>query len=89
MKINTEHKLREIAGESVVVQQGKVGSDLTKIISLNSSAKYLYETFVGKEFTVEDVAAALVDHYGIDTERAAQDAAKWVDALVSCTVIVK
>ena len=89
MRINPEHKLREIAGETVVVQQGQVGSNLTKIISLNSSAKYLYETFEGKEFDVEEVAAALVDHYGIDQARAGQDAAKWVDALVDCKVIVK
>ena len=89
MKINAEHKLREIAGETVVVQLGKVGADLTKIISHNSSAKYLYEEFLGRDFTIEEVAAALVEHYGIDSERAEKDASRWVNDLMDCSVIIK
>ena len=39
MKINTNYKLREVAGETIVVNQGKAGADMTRIISLNASAK--------------------------------------------------
>ncbi len=87
MKINSELTLREIAGESVIVLQGKAGADLTKIISLNSSAKYLYETFSGRQFTLQEVVEALEEHYGIDRERAEQDASKWVEDLTACAVI--
>ena len=43
MKINSNYKLREVAGETIVVNQGTTGMDMTRIISLNASAKLLYE----------------------------------------------
>ena len=42
MKIKEQFKVREMAGEHVVIMQGKLGSDLTRIISLNESALYLW-----------------------------------------------
>ena len=65
MKINTNYKLREVAGETIVVNQGKAGADMTRIISLNASAKLLYERLQGCEFGVEDAAMVLEDTYGI------------------------
>ena len=44
MKINSHYKLREVAGETIVVNQGTAGMDMTRIISLNASAKLLYES---------------------------------------------
>ena len=44
MKINSHYKLREVAGETIVVNQGTTGMDMTRIISLNASAKLLYES---------------------------------------------
>lgn len=88
MKIDSKFKLREIAGESIIVQQGKVGADLTKVISLNSSASLLYKELSGKEFTTEDAAGILKDTYKIDEARASEDAAKWVEALKKCNVII-
>ncbi len=87
MKIKSDFKIREIAGESIIVNQGQVGADLTRIISLNSSAKYLYESLEGREFELEDVAQALVDHYGIEKELALTDGARWVESLKGCGVI--
>ncbi len=88
MKINNDTlRLREIAGETIVVNQGAVDIDMTKIISLNTSAKYLFETFQGKEFTADDVANTLVEHYGISQELADVDAAAWVKALKQCALI--
>ena len=37
MKIKSEYKLREVAGETIIVNQGTIGVDMTRIISLNSS----------------------------------------------------
>lgn len=87
MKINSNYKLREIAGETIIVNQGESGVNMTRIISLNSSAKCLYEQLVGQEFTLEDVANVLVDTYGIEADKALVDARKWVDALKNCKVI--
>ena len=87
MKINSNYKLREIAGETIVVNQGKADVDMTRIISLNISARLLYETLAEKEFTLEDAASVLSETYGITTEVALKDAQVWVDALQKCGII--
>jgi len=87
MKIKSEYKLREVAGETIIVNQGKIGVDMTRIISLNSSAKLLFEQLVGKDFELVDVAQVLIEHYDIAHELAEKDAAKWVDGLKSCGII--
>lgn len=87
MKINSSYKLREIADETIIVNQGKEGVDMTRIISLNKSAKLLYEQLAGKEFSLEEAAQVLMDTYGIDNELALNDAGKWIDALKECKVI--
>lgn len=87
MRINPNYKLREIAGETIVVNQGTPNVNMTRIISLNKSARRLYEEMAGAEFAVEDVANALVEAYGIDEELAFVDARKWVESLVECGVI--
>lgn len=87
MKINSNYKLRSIAGETIVVNQGKTGTDMTRIISLNASAKLLYEQLLDKNFTLEDAANVLTDTYGIDHAQAMADVGKWVDALRKSGVI--
>ena len=44
MKINSNYKIREVAGETIVVNQGTTGMDMTRIISLNVLARLLYES---------------------------------------------
>lgn len=87
MKINPNYKIREIAGENIVVNQGTANVDTTRIISLNASARLLYQTLAEQDFTVEDAAKVLVDTYGIDDKQALTDAKKWVDALKQCGII--
>ncbi len=87
MKINSNYKLREIAGETIVVNQGTTNVNMTRIISLNTSARLLYQEFVEKDFTTEDAAKVLVNRYGIDDEKALNDARIWVESLQKCGVI--
>ena len=87
MQINPNYKLREIAGETIVVNQGTAEVNMTRIISLNASARLLYETLANKEFTLEDAARILSETYGISTEVARKDAQVWVEALQKCGII--
>lgn len=50
MKINSNYKLREIAGEKMVVIKGPIGADLTKVVMLNSSAELQWSSLQGKDF---------------------------------------
>ncbi len=87
MKLNPNYKLREIAGECIVVNQGESEVSMTKIISLNESARVLYEALQGKEFELEDAAKTLVDTYQIAQDQAERDAAKWIASLKGCGII--
>lgn len=89
MKIKEQFKVREMAGEHVVIMQGKLGSDLTRIISLNDSALYLWQHLEGREFSVERVAELLVEHYGIDDEIASRDASRWVERMEECGLLAQ
>ena len=88
MKINPKFKLCRVAGENIVANQGQVGADMTKILSLNSSASLLYKELEGKEFTQEDVAVILREAYEIEKDLAEKDASTWVKTLRECQVIV-
>lgn len=87
MKINSNYKIREIAGETIVVNQGTANVNMTRIIALNDSARLLYQTLADREFAVADAAKVLVDTYGIGEEQALKDATIWVESLQKCGVI--
>lgn len=87
MKIKQQYKVREMAGEHVVIMQGKFGADMTRIISLNESALYLWNAIYDKEFNSNIVANLLAEHYGIDDEVAMRDATRWVEKLEECGLL--
>lgn len=87
MKIKSDYRLREIAGETIIVNQGTASINMTKIISLNATARMLYETLAEKEFSLEDAALVLVSTYGISNEQALKDADTWITDLKNCGVI--
>ena len=65
MKLNPHFKLRSIAGEIIIVNQGVPDTDLTRIISFNFSALLTLETTSGKDFTLQEAALVLVESYHI------------------------
>jgi len=81
MKIKDNLKIRNVAGENIVILQDQKVSDMTKLLSLNATSKYLWEQLKGKDFEVEDVKKTLLDRWDIDDALASQDAQKWVDLL--------
>ena len=87
MRIKQEYKVREIAGESVVIMQGKQGADLTQIITLNDSALMLWNALQGKDFEAGDAAEVLMQNYEVEAEVALRDATVWVERLSECGLI--
>ncbi|GAB6010200.1 PqqD family peptide modification chaperone [Dysgonomonas reticulitermitis] len=78
MKIKEGHTIKTIGGERVVIVQGRTGMDLTKIISFNAMAEWLWNTFSDIDFTENEVADILVKQYGIDAGQAVADARQWI-----------
>lgn len=81
MKIKQGYKIREIAGEHVIVQIGKLNVNLTKVISLNDTSVWLWEQLGNSEFSAEQVADLLTEHYAVERDTALSDAGKWIEQL--------
>lgn len=89
MRIKQNYKIRDIAGEKMIILQGNYGADMTRIISLNASAELLFNELSGREFEVADAALVLTDNYEVDSATATKDAAAWIESLANCGVIEK
>ncbi len=87
MRIKPEFKIREIAGENVIIRQADGPLDITRLLSLNATAVWLYNTLKDKDFTVEDVTALLTGRFEVDPLTAAADAGKWVESLREAALI--
>lgn len=82
MRLNSNYHVHQIAGEHIIIRPGATETDLTGVISLNTTAAWLWEQFAdGQEFTVDDIAAALATHYTVDEEKAKTDAEVWIRTL--------
>ena len=84
MKTKEGFVLREMCGENIITGEGLEHINSNKLISLNTTAAFLWKAVEGKEYTVESMAQMLVDEYGIDMELAVKDSAAlckaWIDA---------
>lgn len=87
MKIRQGYKVREIAGENVVIMQGKVGADMTRIITFNESALLLWNELQGRDFGVEDAVRLLTENYEVEAAVAERDARAWIDRLAECNLV--
>jgi hypothetical protein len=84
MKIIEGFRLRDVMGQATVIGEGVNQVNFNKLITLNSSAAFLWKQVEGKEFDENMLADLLVEEYGIDRELAEKDskaiAAQWLDA---------
>ena len=87
MRIKQGYKVREMAGENVVVARGRGAVDLTNIITLNDSALLLWNTLADREFEAEDAARILLDNYSVEALTAERDARAWVNRMIECDLV--
>ncbi len=89
MKIKSEYKVREMAGEHVVIMQGRYGADMTRVISLNNTSLLLWNSLCDKDFTLEDVVELLTSNYEVEAEVAERDGAAWLERMRECGLITE
>ena len=80
MKLKSGFVLREVCNQKIVAAEGLQNINFNKLLSLNVSAAFLWEEVEGKEFTLDDLADALVREYGIDKELALKDSQNLLDS---------
>jgi hypothetical protein len=74
MRIVDGFVLRRVGSEYIVSGEGLGQVNLNRMFALNDAAAYLWQEIEGREFDDELLARLLVEHYGIDADRAAADA---------------
>ena len=86
MKIKKGFVLREMCGENIVTAEGLEHINFNKLISLNSTAAFLWNKVADKEFTAEDMAQYLVEEYQIEMELALKDSEALCQAWINAGV---
>lgn len=81
MRLNPIYTLQSIAGEHFIFMREGQQVDMTRIISLNASAAWLWAQLENLEFTYEDAVLFLTDHYDVDKETAIYEIKGWFDLL--------
>ena len=89
MKIIEGFRLRKLGKEHIVVGEGLAQFNFNKMISLNSSAAYLWESVEGKDFSVEDLVSLLLDKYEVEEDIARRDAEALAKAWLEAGVIAE
>ena len=89
MKIIDGFRLRKLGKEHIVVGEGLAQVNFNKMISLNSSAAYLWESVEGKDFSVEDLVSLLLDKYEVEEDIARRDAEALAKAWLEAGVIAE
>ena len=87
MRIKQEYQVREVAGENIVILQGRYSADLARIVTFNDSALLMWNELFGKDFTAQDAAAVLLQNYEVEEATAQKDAQLWIDKLTECNLL--
>lgn len=78
MRINEKMKIRNVAGENIVVMPSDDAADMTKVVALNESSLLLYNQLKGRKFSLDDAVQLLLDNYDVDEATAHKDAEAWL-----------
>lgn len=82
MKIKNEFILKEVANEVIVVPTGKASVSFQGMMTLNKTAKFLFEA-LQEDMTLEDLVILLTKTYDISYEEAYKDVKAFIDLLES------
>ena len=78
MRINEKMKIRNVAGENIVIMPSDDAADMTKVVALNESSFLMYNQLKGREFSLDDAVQLLLDNYDVDEATARKDAEAWL-----------
>ena len=74
MRLIKGFRLRPLGKDFIVTPESVEQINFNKMISLNSSAAYLWESVEGRDFTAGDLKQLLLDRYEVEEDIAARDA---------------
>ena len=71
MRIIEGFRLRQVMGQATIIGEGIGQIDFNKLITLNTTAAYLWQSVEGKVFSIDDL---LTERFRIDPAIAQRDA---------------
>ncbi len=87
VKIKDIYRIRQVAGESILMIVGRNPGDMTKVMAFNETALYLWDNLQGRDFEIADVVELLLQQYEIDDSTALKDATSWVQILREHSIV--
>ena len=80
MKVKSDYVLKEVAGQHIVVPTGHAAIDFRGVLTLNSSAKFLFE-LLSTHRTEGELVQHVVDKYRIREQQAQADVHEFIGLL--------
>ena len=81
MKKTKEFAIREIAGECILIPVGKTAQEFNGMISLTSTAKFIWEK-IDQVNSINELVDLITEEYEVDRETAFNDAAFFIGKLL-------
>lgn len=81
MRINPNYKVSYLAGENVVFVPGVAESDSSKLMVLNETSVWLWNSLKDRDFQLQDIVDLLLSEFDVDQKTASADAHEWVETL--------
>jgi len=78
MRISDKLKIREIAGEKLVILEREQQVEFTRVMVLNNTSEWLWNQLSGTDFDEDQVTALLISKYEVEEDVAREDARKWI-----------
>ncbi|MDE6653828.1 MAG: PqqD family protein [Muribaculaceae bacterium] len=79
MKKTNGLMIRRLGTEAMLVAESTDLIDFDRIVSLNSSAAYIWESLPDTDFGIDTIAGLLTDRYDVDDATARADARELAD----------
>lgn len=89
MQIKEGFRLRSVGKEYIVTGEGLAQVNFNKLISLNTSAAYLWKEVEGKQFDEQVLANLLMSEYDVSEEEAINDATDVIKSWLEVGIIEK
>lgn len=81
--------LRHIASENVIVSQSQENINYSRIISLNETAAWLWESLPDTDFSRETLVELLLENYEVDEQTAKNDIEELIESWFKAGIIIK
>lgn len=80
--------LRRLGTEAMIVAESLDLIDFDKLVSLNDSATYVWESLPDTDFDTDTIARLLTDRYDVDEATARTDAQELIDIWLKAGIIL-